>query len=306
MWACPTSPRSPSVGSDPNLGTTYRNTLYAPFYCDNGAGGTGTFRIDGRPDSQNCASGDGGWSVNQPPTGPNDSPYYIPAVQFNVVVVSTCSTGTDVHGDDQYPIADHHHHGDQALDLDGHDQPVGRPAGAVLPAIRLSGAGGHAERLGPGQRIGPWRPGHRQAPPERPGVKICYQPVTGPPPPPTFLKKCSQSVPAPCYVSLKEMRGSVIAKLKVPAGDPRFHIGGEVPVVTKFSPASATPGTKLSITGVNLSEVTGVTIGQVAAKIDTRAATKLTVTVPTGAHSGAIVVVSQAGSATSKTNVTVT
>jgi hypothetical protein len=78
-------PTAPSVGSDPNLGTVYEDTLYAPFYCDNGAGGTGTFRIDGQADSENCASGDGGWSVNYPPTGPNDSPYYIPAVQFNAV-----------------------------------------------------------------------------------------------------------------------------------------------------------------------------------------------------------------------------
>jgi len=78
-------PTNPSVGSDPNLGTVYENTLYAPYYCDNGTGGTGTFRLDGRPDSQNCISGDGGWSVNYPPTGPNDSPYYIPAVQFNAV-----------------------------------------------------------------------------------------------------------------------------------------------------------------------------------------------------------------------------
>jgi hypothetical protein len=78
-------PTNPSVGSDPNLGTVYQDSNYAPFYCDNGMGGTGTFRLDGRPDSENCASGDGGWSVNQPPTGANDSPYYIPAVQFNAV-----------------------------------------------------------------------------------------------------------------------------------------------------------------------------------------------------------------------------
>jgi hypothetical protein len=78
-------PTNPSVGSDPNLGTVYENTLYAGFYCDNGLGGTGTFRIDGQTNSESCASGDGGWSVNYPPTGPNDSPYYIPAVQFNAV-----------------------------------------------------------------------------------------------------------------------------------------------------------------------------------------------------------------------------
>jgi hypothetical protein len=91
-------PTSPSVGSDPNLGTVYQDSLYAPFYCDNGAGGTGTFRIDGRPDSENCVSGDGGWSVNQPPTGANDSPYYIPAVQFNAVT-SPAATITSANSD---------------------------------------------------------------------------------------------------------------------------------------------------------------------------------------------------------------
>ncbi len=79
----------PSAGSDPNLGTVYENTNYAPYYCDNGAGGTDVFRIDGRTDSQNCASGDGGWSVNYPPNGSDDSPYFIPAVQFNAVATES-------------------------------------------------------------------------------------------------------------------------------------------------------------------------------------------------------------------------
>jgi hypothetical protein len=91
-------PTAPSVGSDPNLGTVYQDSLYAPFYCDNGLGGTGTFRLDGRSDSENCASGDGGWSVNQPPTGANDSPYYIPAVQFNAVT-SPAATITSANSD---------------------------------------------------------------------------------------------------------------------------------------------------------------------------------------------------------------
>ena len=299
-------PPNPGVGSDPNLGTVYRNTLYAPLYCDNGAGGTGTFRIDGRPDSQNCASGDGGWSVNQPPTGPNDSPYYIPAVQFNVVVVSTCSTGTTCTATINAPSQTITTTGTKlatssaTISLSVAPQVLACPRfGYLAPVATLSDSG-----LVSGSDL-VVRATVKHLPSAR-GVKVCYQPVTGSPPPPTFLKKCSHSVPAPCYISLKENRGSVIAKLKVPAGDPRFHIGGELPVVTKFSPASAAPGTKLTVTGVSLSEVTSVTIGQVAAKIDTRAATKLTVTVPTGAHSGAVVVVSQAGSATSKANFTVT
>ncbi|HVA03556.1 MAG TPA: hypothetical protein VMU64_07360 [Acidimicrobiales bacterium] len=74
-------PLNPGVGADPNLGTVYLSTVTPQWYCDNGAGGTGTFRIDGRPDSNNCASPSGGWSVGTPGT----SPYYIPAVQFHAV-----------------------------------------------------------------------------------------------------------------------------------------------------------------------------------------------------------------------------
>ena len=76
-------PLNPGVGLDPNLGTVYWNTVTAGWYCDDGAGGTGTFRIDGRPDSNNCWDGGAstGWSVNSPGT----PPYYIPAVQFNAV-----------------------------------------------------------------------------------------------------------------------------------------------------------------------------------------------------------------------------
>jgi hypothetical protein len=35
-----------SVGSDPLTESLYWNTTYGPFYCDGGAGGTGTFRLD--------------------------------------------------------------------------------------------------------------------------------------------------------------------------------------------------------------------------------------------------------------------
>jgi hypothetical protein len=36
----------PSVGSDPAPADAYYNTTYGGFYCDGGAGGTGTFRLD--------------------------------------------------------------------------------------------------------------------------------------------------------------------------------------------------------------------------------------------------------------------
>ena len=39
-------PEAPTAGSDPQPNDVYQNTLYAPNYCDKGAGGTGTFRLD--------------------------------------------------------------------------------------------------------------------------------------------------------------------------------------------------------------------------------------------------------------------
>ena len=73
-------PTNVSVGSDPNPGTVYWNTITAGEYCDGGAGGTGTFRIDGAANTSTCSDGGAatGWAVSG--TG---SPYYVPAVQFN-------------------------------------------------------------------------------------------------------------------------------------------------------------------------------------------------------------------------------
>lgn len=64
------------------------------------------------------------------------------------------------------------------------------------------------------------------------------------------------------------------------------------------SPGS--PGNKVTIVGMNLSEVTTVTIGGVSARIQKRAPTKLIVTVLPGATSSTIVVTSLAGGASSK------
>ena len=47
-------PTNVSVGSDPNPGTLYWNTQTAGNYCDDGVGGTGTFRIDGAANTSTC------------------------------------------------------------------------------------------------------------------------------------------------------------------------------------------------------------------------------------------------------------
>ena len=134
--------------------------------------------------------------------------------------------------------------------------------------------------------------------PSKKGVVICYQPVGASPPPPVVLGQVPRvALLGACYKSLSEVGGSVVAKLELPAGDPRFHIGGETPSVTSYSPSPARPGKTLTIKGVNLSEVTGVTIGGVPARITKTAPTSVKVTVPAGAQGGVVVVSSSAGAA---------
>jgi hypothetical protein len=141
--------------------------------------------------------------------------------------------------------------------------------------------------------------------PSKKGVVICYQPVEASPPAPVFLAKCHGSrFTGACFKSLSESAGSVVAKLELPAGDPRFHIGGETPLVTSYSPTTARPGHALTIKGENLSEVTRVTIGGVVAHITKTAPTSVKVTVPVGAQGGVVVVSSSAG-ATSGRSITV-
>jgi hypothetical protein len=81
-------PPAPSVGSDPYQGTVYWNTSVAGFYCDAGAAGTGTFRIDEpTPYTANAGQTSNCWSVNNN----SSSPWYVPAVQFNAVASTSPS-----------------------------------------------------------------------------------------------------------------------------------------------------------------------------------------------------------------------
>ncbi len=135
--------------------------------------------------------------------------------------------------------------------------------------------------------------------PSNKGVLICYQPVEPSPPLPRFLTKChGKSSTAACFKSVTEEAGSVVVKLVLPAGDPRFHIGGVAPAVTSVSPTAPKAGKKLTIKGANLSEVTAVTVGGVNATILKRAPTSVKVDAPAGAH-GVVVVTSVAGRAQS-------
>ena len=60
-----------TIGTDPNPNTVFWNTATPSNYCDGGAAGSGTFRLD-------SPSG-GCWSVNND----NAAPFYVPAVQFS-------------------------------------------------------------------------------------------------------------------------------------------------------------------------------------------------------------------------------
>ena len=105
-----TDESQPSVGSDPLPGTLYHDSSYAAFYCDDGTGGTGTFRADLPLDFATAptAPQESCWSSNSDTTsinGGNNSygaaPYYVPAVQFNAEAqcTTTCyvnaATGND-------------------------------------------------------------------------------------------------------------------------------------------------------------------------------------------------------------------
>ena len=116
------------------------------------------------------------------------------------------------------------------------------------------------------------------------GVKICYQPAIALPPPPVLLKKCSSHVPAPCYRSITEVSGSVVASFTVPSGDPRFWVGSGLLGLKTFSPTSGAPGTTVTIKGTSLGTVTAVAFGGHASP-DTnvtfsKSFTSLTVVVP--------------------------
>jgi len=81
-------------------------------------------------------------------------------------------------------------------------------------------------------------------------------------------------------------------------GDRNFLV---VPQVKSFSPASGVVGTSVTITGVSLTQTTGVTIGTKAATFTVNSDTQVTATVPAGAKTGKTITITTAGGiATSK------
>ncbi len=77
------------------------------------------------------------------------------------------------------------------------------------------------------------------------------------------------------------------------------------PTLTSFSPTSGPVGTSVTITGTNFVNVSSVTFGDMPARFTVLSPTQLTATVPVGAVTAPIRVITPAGSATSATSFTV-
>ncbi len=78
------------------------------------------------------------------------------------------------------------------------------------------------------------------------------------------------------------------------------------PQITSFTPSSGVEGSSVTITGVSLTQASKVTFGGVAAKSFTvNSDTQVTVTVPSGAKTGKIVITTSGGTATSSATFTI-
>jgi len=78
------------------------------------------------------------------------------------------------------------------------------------------------------------------------------------------------------------------------------------PSITRFTPASGPPGTKIKISGANLSGATKVTFNGKPTTINKDASTTIVVHVPSGATTGKIKITTPSGTAKSATSFTVT
>ncbi|HET6178454.1 MAG TPA: choice-of-anchor tandem repeat GloVer-containing protein [Candidatus Sulfotelmatobacter sp.] len=111
------------------------------------------------------------------------------------------------------------------------------------------------------------------------------------------------------YMTAKPVAGALTGQITVqePSGNLltplKFKI---VPSITSFTPTSGTVGTQVVITGMSLMGATAVKFGAIAATVFTvDSNTQATATVPNGAVTGKIQIVTPGGVATSATNFTV-
>ena len=118
------------------------------------------------------------------------------------------------------------------------------------------------------------------------------------------LKTCTVTKnKVPCIQSMSLLPdGSVNANLSVPASGATFFMYTAPAVVKKFTPANALPGQTVTVIGTNLSTVTGATIGGVDAPIRVRDDRHLYVTVPQGAQTAPITLITPRGAVVTATS----
>ncbi len=85
------------------------------------------------------------------------------------------------------------------------------------------------------------------------------------------------------------------------SGTPAAEANPPTPVISSFTPSSATVGAVVTITGTDLSDASVVAFNLIDAQIDSDTATQITATVPLGEDQGPVTVTTPGGTATSST-----
>jgi hypothetical protein len=142
----------------------------------------------------------------------------------------------------------------------------------------------------------------------------------------TIAGNRSDKAQAPAAINVDDVDGITITGNTVPtAGGPMaavtgacdVTIGGNTfpggstqalvhPTVCSFSPASGSPGARVTVIGSGFAKATRVAVGHRPACFTVRSSARLRVTIPAGATTGPIVVRTPAGTAESRTSLTVT
>ena len=113
------------------------------------------------------------------------------------------------------------------------------------------------------------------------------------------LRACSKTKPVPpCLLGKTVTDGVAHATMLLPATGGTFRVVTPAVKISRLKPASASPGSAITIAGRNMGAVTGVWIGGAEAVITARTKTKLEVTVPDAVGSGDVTVTTPSGPVT--------
>ncbi len=119
-------------------------------------------------------------------------------------------------------------------------------------------------------------------------------------PKPFVLKDCvkTKDVP-PCVAAKTLVDGVVNVTMHVPASGSTFQIFSKPVLIKKLTPVFGLPSSAIKVSGKNMAAVTGAVIGGIQADITSRDAKSVTVTIPDGARSGPITLLTNGGAVTS-------